>query len=513
MAIHIKPPVFLHELGKRKNNEDSIYPLANEANQSTRLFLVCDGVGGSEKGEVASMMVCSEMPKYFEQHENEPVNQEFINKALKYAESQMSGYKLTDTNAGQMSTTLTLLYLDEKTASAVVAWAGDSRVYHIREGQILYETRDHSLVNELLKRGEITAEEALSHPQRNMILRAVSGADNPTRADVHYITDIQAGDYFVLVSDGILESVDNRILKTLLKKKNANLSYVCKQIKQMCAEYSRDNHTMYLLQIEQAYPEKTSDATDILTTKGAKTQTFETASIPTKQVTTEIEKDPDVHYESSNRKMIYALALVALAFLLGLSIFKWQEIKVEKQFLAAEKKAEQLLTQDSLQAAKVAYEDLAQGYPHKKEKINQQLTLIEERLIFQQNSQVLDSLRGIANAKIYALKAYGVDTSVLRLDTLRTYINNGALVIDSNKLKVVIDDLNRYIDIYTTERPDTNKLKLDTLPTPSNSNNDTTKQVNASSPTQQNSNRTNASNTTIINQKTLNNNKVLKNKQ
>ena len=72
-----------------------------------------------------------------------------------------------------MATTLTYLHLSPE--GAIIAWAGDSRVYHIRDGKILFKTEDHSLVNQLVQAGQITEEEAAHHPQKNVILRAVIG--------------------------------------------------------------------------------------------------------------------------------------------------------------------------------------------------------------------------------------------------------------------------------------------------------------------------------------------------
>lgn len=92
-----------------------------------------------------------------------------------------------------MATTLTMAYI--ASSGIVLAHIGDSRIYHLRKGEILYQTEDHSLVNSLVKLGKITPEEALTHPQRNVIIRAIQGTHTPTEADIITLNDIQPDDF------------------------------------------------------------------------------------------------------------------------------------------------------------------------------------------------------------------------------------------------------------------------------------------------------------------------------
>lgn len=246
MNIQINPPKGLHEIGGRTNNEDSIFPEKGKASANDRLFLVCDGVGGSNKGEVASSMVATGYARYIQQ--NPPSGQPdeaYLNAALKTIEQEMTDQITQNPGFQGMGTTLTLLYLGDK--GATIAWIGDSRVYHFRGGKCLYRTEDHSLVNELVKNGHITDEQAKTHPQRNVILRAIKGSGDATHVDTYQTTDIQENDYFFLCSDGILEQVTDSTLSTLFAS-GKSLSQLNEEIRKLCEGKSKDNFSSYLIQ-------------------------------------------------------------------------------------------------------------------------------------------------------------------------------------------------------------------------------------------------------------------------
>lgn len=255
-SITLYPPQALHQIGGRSNNEDSIFPRQDQAGQQDRLFLVCDGVGGADKGEVASALVCDYMPEYFHLHPGATHDRGFIEKALRHAEGKMNAYLELHPEARNMGTTLTLLSLQK--GGAAIAWVGDSRVYQVRNGKIIYRTEDHSLVNTLIKQGEITEEEAKNHPQRNVIMRAVHGADEPAKVDVMQVDDIQPDDFFLLCSDGLLEQVSDEVIcQTLLK--DADPRQIKELFLERCLGNTRDNFSMYLLKIKDSPGGKVRD--------------------------------------------------------------------------------------------------------------------------------------------------------------------------------------------------------------------------------------------------------------
>ena len=127
MRIELYPPLSINEIGQRSNQEDSIIQWNN------RLFVLCDGMGGHEKGEVASQTVCQSLVTWFEEHVNPdaPFTDDQLRSAIEYAYQQLDQY--ADGSPKQMGTTLTLLYLGNNGITA--AHMGDSRIYHIRPNE------------------------------------------------------------------------------------------------------------------------------------------------------------------------------------------------------------------------------------------------------------------------------------------------------------------------------------------------------------------------------------------
>ena len=389
MTFTIQQPVFLHEKGKRGNNEDSIYPFEGAATTEDRLFIVCDGVGGANKGEIASRMVCELFHAYFTEHPSDTYDQSFFDNALIFVEQKLSEHIAAHQECAGMATTLTLLYFDETNNRVTIAWSGDSRVHHVREGKILFETEDHSLVNELMKRGELTPEEAKVHPQRNVILRAISGSETPTQLDVHHISDVQPGDFFMLSTDGILESIDDRILVTLLTEPNISLENVKDNIKELCDQYSHDNFSMYLVQVEDVE----EDALPLTTDDGA-------------AVVGEIDDSPDSSLDKNNKKLLYLLSIAALSILVVIGVFKLFEIRQEQKVRKIITKGDQLVDSDSLKAAKTLYEQALEDYPDK-EKLQDKLDKVNNELAFRKQAAFQDSVR---NELSYLL--LGTDDSI-----------------------------------------------------------------------------------------------------
>lgn len=250
MKVNICQPVGFTELGGRTNNEDSVYPELLEVSSKQRLFLVCDGVGGQHKGEVASELACASIARFFEQNLVEVPDEKYILSALKYTAEQFAQKELEDPETHGMATTFTLLHFNE--AGATIAHLGDSRIYQIREGAVIRVSEDHKLVNELVRDGHITADEALTHTQRNVITKVIA-ADRFDIPDVKIINDVQAGDYFFLCTDGVLEQIyDDLLIYHLHTTDDNTLSNAEKleNLRQECVGKTRDNFTAYLIQIE-----------------------------------------------------------------------------------------------------------------------------------------------------------------------------------------------------------------------------------------------------------------------
>lgn len=251
MKIELYPQLSIHEIGQRDNQEDAIVQWDN------RLFILCDGMGGHEKGEVASQTVCQSLATWFENNINsdEPFTDNQLREALEYAYLQLDQY--ADGNLKQMGTTLTLLYIDMRGVTA--AHIGDSRIYHIRPNiGTLYQSRDHSLVYDLFQAGEITYEEMATYPQKNIVTRAMTpGEDNRMRPDIIHISDIQLGDYFYMCSDGMLEQMDNDQLVVLMASQLTDEEKRNKLIE--LTKGNQDNHSAWIIHIKDVIKEESDD--------------------------------------------------------------------------------------------------------------------------------------------------------------------------------------------------------------------------------------------------------------
>lgn len=247
MNITIGKPWAVSEKGSRLNNEDSIYPLPERVNSNQKLFLVCDGVGGSEKGEIASSLACESFQTFFSTFLDGEPTEEFINKAVGYTEARFDDHVKAHPEARGMATTLTMVSVG--TLGITLAHIGDSRIYHFRKGEILYQTEDHSLVNSLVKLGKITKEEALTHPQKNVIIRAIQGTEHPAEADVALLKDIQAGDYLFMCTDGVLERLKNDDLSYIFST-YSNPEDIKDAIMASCSGKTRDNFSFYILPVQ-----------------------------------------------------------------------------------------------------------------------------------------------------------------------------------------------------------------------------------------------------------------------
>lgn len=247
MTITIGNPLAISEKGGRLNNEDSIFPLSEAADSNQSLFLICDGVGGAEKGEIASSLACEAFHTFFNTFlEGEPTSA-FIDRAVKYTEARFDTYCQSHPEAKGMATTLTMVHIGKSGITSV--HIGDSRIYHFRKGEIRYRTEDHNLVNSWVKLGKITPEEAEKHPQRHVILRAIQGSDYPTEAEVKHLSDIQAGDFIFICSDGVLERLTDEQLSDIFTLKHPE--DIKNEIMQACFGKTRDNFSFYIIPVQR----------------------------------------------------------------------------------------------------------------------------------------------------------------------------------------------------------------------------------------------------------------------
>lgn len=250
MTINLSKPQCYSALGRKPNQEDALYPALGVATEHSRVFLVCDGMGGHEKGEVASNCVAKTVGQLTA---NRPpcavadMKQAF-EQALKQAYHSLDRLD-TGQSEKRMGTTLTFLACC--TDGVLVAHIGDSRVYQLRPGKgIVFQTRDHSLVNDLIAAGELSREEARNFSQRNVITRAVQPhQEYPARASYKILTDILPGDVFFLCCDGVTEQLEDEELAALLLQPGSTAERL-QAVEHECARRNtRDNNTAYLVEV------------------------------------------------------------------------------------------------------------------------------------------------------------------------------------------------------------------------------------------------------------------------
>lgn len=256
MEIKIRKPLCFSEIGRKDNQEDYLWPL--EATTEQRVFIMCDGVGGQDSGEVASQTAATALGEWLTANwpEDGIVTKEIFETALSRAYDALDAVDTADAESvRKMGTTMTCVVLHE--GGVLAAHIGDSRIYQVRpslvieqDKGILYQSWDHSLVNDLFRAGELTKEEARNFPRKNVITRAMQPhLERRCKADIHSLTDIQSGDYLFLCCDGVLERLTNDDLRHILAS-DATDEEKLAAIKAICDEGTRDNYTCWLVPID-----------------------------------------------------------------------------------------------------------------------------------------------------------------------------------------------------------------------------------------------------------------------
>ncbi len=222
---------------KRRRNEDSFVA-------EPPLFVVADGMGGAQAGEVASRLAAAAFREFHEADELDP--EQRLEAIIQEANRRIFDRARTDTQATGMGTTVTASLVGEEHIS--LGHVGDSRAYRIRDGALEQLTEDHSLVADLVRSGRLSPEEADTHPQRSVITRAL-GTDPEVDVDT-FTLDVETGDVFLLCSDGLTTMVeDERILAVVRDAKS--LEHAARSlVKEANRRGGEDNVTVILFRLE-----------------------------------------------------------------------------------------------------------------------------------------------------------------------------------------------------------------------------------------------------------------------
>lgn len=186
-----------HRGAVRQQNQDAFD--AQLLEDGRIIALVCDGMGGARAGNVASTMAVELFMRRFLEQKDEPNDQERMQTSAALANQEVFQRAANDPECAGMGTTLVAALAGP--GEAVILNEGDSRAYHINQEGIVLVTRDHSLVEDMVERGELTREQARIHPHKNLITRAL-GAEPVLLADC-FRQAMAPGDCLLLCSDGL----------------------------------------------------------------------------------------------------------------------------------------------------------------------------------------------------------------------------------------------------------------------------------------------------------------------
>ena len=327
MKISIRKPIGYSQIGRKDQQEDAVWPLFSEVTSNKPCIVLCDGVGGSEHGEIASQTSSKVIGEYLTKilKENHAVSDADLHEAvnLAYDELEKIDTEASDEGAVSMATTLTCVCIHND--GILAAHMGDSRIYHVRPGQgLLYQSADHSLVNTLLQAGEITLEEAKNFPRKNVITKAIQPHGKKRfKAEVQHLTDIQTGDYIFLCCDGVLEQLTNERLVEILSMKCSDKEKLV-LLEAESTDKTKDNYTAYLIPIDKVSGVSTIEHEEEVATievEAASPNVAIQSTQKTSSVPTPVKNRPAIVFpiKKDNKKIMFiVLAVIVLGVVFSL---------------------------------------------------------------------------------------------------------------------------------------------------------------------------------------------------
>jgi PPM family protein phosphatase len=271
--LRISEQFHASDLGRqRQGNEDNYFVRAP-------LFVVADGMGGAQAGEVASEMAVES----FDAGIGDGSPAEALERIIQEANRRIHDRSRSDEQAAGMGTTCTAAYVGD--SEVTIAHVGDSRAYLWRDGELTRLTRDHSLVGELVARGKLTEEQAEAHPQRSVITRAL-GPERDVMVDVETF-DACDGDVYLLCSDGLTSMIHEPGVRPVMERMT-ELDRAGRELIAAANEAGgRDNITVILFRLESVDSSSGEGATSAATAAHAANDevtgeydTFEGEAVP-----------------------------------------------------------------------------------------------------------------------------------------------------------------------------------------------------------------------------------------
>ena len=238
--LRVDDQAFRTDTGRqRSENEDSLFVRAP-------IFVVADGMGGAQAGEVASKAAADA----FDRDLPEIPPERFLRETIEEANRRIHDLARADPSRAGMGTTITAAIVDAQGEEVGIGHVGDSRAYRLRRGRLEQLTRDHSLVEEMRRKGQITDAQAVDHPQRSIITRAL-GPEPDVEVDVQTV-HAAPGDVFLLCSDGLTTMVDEERIATVLSSAGSMREAVRALVDEANGAGGRDNITALAFRLGDA---------------------------------------------------------------------------------------------------------------------------------------------------------------------------------------------------------------------------------------------------------------------
>jgi protein phosphatase len=239
-VLRVEDQAFRTDTGRQRSaNEDSFFVRAP-------IFVVADGMGGAQAGEVASRAAADAFDRDLPGGSPE----QFLRETIEAANREIHHLAHENPSLAGMGTTITAAVVDAPNEEVSIGHVGDSRAYRLREGKIERLTRDHSLVEEMRRKGQITDAQAEDHPQRSIITRAL-GPEADVDVDVQTVP-AAPGDVFLLCSDGLTTMIDEERIGRVLSSAPSMTEAVATLVDDANRAGGRDNITALAFRLEDA---------------------------------------------------------------------------------------------------------------------------------------------------------------------------------------------------------------------------------------------------------------------
>jgi PPM family protein phosphatase len=238
--LRVDDQAFRTDTGRQRNaNEDSYFA-------RSPIYVVADGMGGAQAGEVASKAAA----EAFDRDLPEAPPERVLRETIEAANREIHAHAHADSSLAGMGTTITAAIVNPQSEEVGIGHVGDSRAYRLRDGTLERLTRDHSLVEEMRRKGQLTDAQAEDHPQRSIITRAL-GPEPDVEVDVQTVP-AKPGDVFLLCSDGLTTMLDDPRIGRILGGATSMAAAVRALVDEANRAGGRDNITAIAFRLEDS---------------------------------------------------------------------------------------------------------------------------------------------------------------------------------------------------------------------------------------------------------------------